>query len=386
MKRKLDIIVKYFYPVAAGIETNILETFSYLITDWEITVHTSKDTLTEKNVLPDEEEYRGFKIKRYSYGKFGYTPAIDWEKADVVTFHNFNIFPHLYVLIYTLFLKLSGQKKYKLILTPHGGFTPEWRIFSKAGALIKKTYHYTIGTLLINLTVDKLRAVSVWEKDQIVSKGVKNSLVTVIPNGIEDDAYKNVDKLASDEIKKKVKTYDKYILQIGRIYKIKNYETTIKALAKIKGDIKYVIAGPIQDDTSYLDKLNALIKSLGLDNRVIFLGVVRGIDKYYLIKHAQMMVHMALWESFCNVVHEGLSQGLVCIVANNTALPYLIKDGVNGYCVETTDVNGVAEKIQYVLDNKNSKKIKDIEERNRKYGLEYSWKKVSEEINSYYRT
>ncbi len=50
-----------------------------------------------------------------------------------------------------------------------------------------------------------------------------------------------------------------------------------------------------------------------------------------------MMVHMAIWESFCNVVHEGMSQGLVCIVADNTALPYLIKNGVHGWCVPTRD-------------------------------------------------
>jgi len=384
MKKQLHIIVKYFYPVAAGIETNIMETFSHLTHEWDITVHTSKDTLTEKNTLPEKENYRGFTIKRYRYSLFGYFPHIAWEKADVIAMHNFNIVPHLYLLVYTLFLKLIRKKTYTFVLTPHGGFTPEWRIFSKISALLKKTYHYTIGTLLINLSVDKLRAVSEWEKDQIISKGVKKNLVMVIPNGVEDEAYKNIDALAGKQIKQQVASYGKYILQIGRIYKIKNYETTIRALAKIKDDVKYVIAGPVQDNTNYLNTLKDLINSLGLQNRVVFLGVVRGIDKYYLIKHAQMMVHMALWESFCNVVHEGLSQGLVCIVANNTALPYLIKDGVHGYCIDTMDDKALSEKIQFVLKNKKNKIIKDMEERNKKYGLEYSWKKVSIEVHSYY--
>ena len=42
--KKIHVITKYFYPVAAGIETNILETYSVLVKKgWDVTVHTSKD-------------------------------------------------------------------------------------------------------------------------------------------------------------------------------------------------------------------------------------------------------------------------------------------------------------------------------------------------------
>jgi glycosyltransferase involved in cell wall biosynthesis len=208
--------------------------------------------------------------------------------------------------------------------------------------------------------------------------------VHVIDNGIEDEAYMDVNKLASDEIKNQVKSFGNYIIQIGRIYKIKNYETTIRALFLLPKNVNFVIAGPIQENDEYIEKIQALIKSLKLQDRVKFIGVVRGVDKYYLIKHAQMMVHMALWESYCNVVHEGLSQGLVCIVANNTALPYLVRDRVNGYCVKTRDFQRVAERANFVLKNKNSKFIKDMESRNRKFGLENSWENVSAKLGSLY--
>jgi glycosyltransferase involved in cell wall biosynthesis len=195
------------------------------------------------------------------------------------------------------------KKNFIFSLTPHGGFNPEWRIFSKAQATIKQFYHYVIGSFLINRSVDIVRAVSDWEHDQIASKGVKKYILRTIPNGVENEAYEDIDKKASKQIKTDVKSYGKYILQIGRIYMIKNYETTIKALTKLPKDVNYVIAGPI-GSVAYKEKLEKLIKELGLENRVIFAGVIRGIDKYYLIKHAQLMVHMALWESFCNVVHE----------------------------------------------------------------------------------
>lgn len=389
-KLNAHIIVKYFYPVAAGIETNILETHSKLVKKgWDITIHTSKDTLTEKNCLGDEDIIQGIKVKRYQFNQYSYFPKIDWENADAICLHNFNVVPHLYILIYSLILKILGKKKFALFLTPHGGFNPEWKVFPRFGGFIKKLYHFTIGTLLINLAVDGVRAVSLWEKAEIISKRVNPEKVIVIDNGIEDEAYLDVEKEASQEIKDKVKSYGKYIIQIGRVYPIKNYETTIKALAKVPTDINYVIAGPldyVMGKATYKENLDELIRELNLQKRVFFAGVIRGTDKYYLIKKAQMMVHMAIWESFCNVVHEGLSQGLVCIVANNTALPFLIKDRVNGYCVDTYDSDGVAGKINYVLQNKNSKNIREMHVRNREYGLENSWRKVADKIDKFYKS
>jgi glycosyltransferase involved in cell wall biosynthesis len=383
---KIDVVVKYFYPVAAGIETNVMETYSVLAKKGaKVTIHTSKDTLLEKNILKRKETIRGLNILRKPFQKFGYWPNINFQNTDVVALHNFDIFPHFWILLYCLFLKVTGRKNFALFLTPHGGFNPEWSIFSKLKSIIKQAYHFTVGTLLINLVVDGMRAVSDWERMEIIKKGVFEDKVVTIDNGIEDEAYKDVEKLASTDIKDKVKSFGKYIVQIGRIYPIKNYETTIKALVKTPSNLHYVIAGPIGDQ-AYSDKLNKLAKELGVEKRVHFVGVIRGIDKYYLIKKSQMMVHMAIWESYCNVVHEGLSQGLVCIVANNTALPFLIKNRVNGYCVETKNVKILAQKINHILKNKNSQFIKDIEKRNREYGLENSWRKVAIKMGNFYQT
>lgn len=384
--KRIHIVVKYFYPVAAGIETNILETYSVLAKKgWRILLHTSRDTLTEKNVLKKQDLIRGIKVKRYPYRFYGYVPKIPWQTSDIICLHNFNIVPHGYIMLYTFILKIFGRKRYSLVLIPHGGYNPEWSTFPKFGGFIKKTYHQTIGKWLINLSVDGVRAVSEWEKNEMIREGIKPNLIAMIPNGVENEAYADIDRLASVKIKDKVKKIGKYIIQIGRIYSIKNYETTIRALALLPKDIKYVIAGPLAD-ASYTRTLSKLIKELKLKDRVIFVGVIRGIDKYYLIKHAEMMVHMALWESFCNVVHEGLSQGLVCIVADNTALPLLIKDGVNGYCVETHDYKTVAEKVQYVLNNKESKEMQEMIERNRKYGLAHSWRSVAYSLEKFYNT
>lgn len=386
--KKIDIIVKYFHPVAAGIETNILETYSVMSQNgWDIDVHTSKDTLTQKNVLSEKDSLRGLSIRRYPFSKFGFFPAINWDTTDVVALHNFDIFPHFRILVYILALKILGRKKFKLVLTPHGGYTPEWSIFSPQNRFIKKTYHKTLGAWLINRTVDVLRCVSDWEKDEVISYGVKRKIIKVIPNGVEKEAYLPVEKHASNEAKKMVSSFGDYIIQVGRIYPIKNYETTIMALPYINEKINFVIVGPedhVMGKDDYKKSLISLAQKLGVEDRVFFAGVLRGADKYFVIKKAKLMVHMAFWESFCNVVHEGLSQGKVCIVADNTALPYLIKNNVNGFCVETKNFRKVAERINFVLNRKNRKKIQEMEKINRVYGLENSWSSVAEKVSRLY--
>ncbi len=385
-KRVVNVIVKYFYPVAAGIETNTLETYSVMAKNgWDVTFHTSRDNHIEKDVYADFEVYRGIKIKRYSFGKFGYTPEIDYSKTDIVALHNFDIFPHFLLILKYLWMKLLGQKTFGLVLTPHGGFTPEWRVFPKIQALVKSTYHFTLGTLLINTAIDKMRAVSNWERDEAIKKLVSKNQVVVISNGLEDEAFENIEKKASKSIKDVVSSYGKYFVQIGRVYPIKNYETTIRALAQLPKDYHFVIAGPISD-TQYKKDLDTLIASLKLEKRVHFAGVIRGIDKYYLIKKSVAMVHMAMWESFCNVVHEGMSQGKVCVVANNTALPLLIKDKVNGFCVETMDIKQLKETLEYVIDPKNRKEMDRMSKLNKELSGEHTWAKVATKMDDLYQT
>jgi glycosyltransferase involved in cell wall biosynthesis len=385
MKKKLEVIVKYFYPVAAGIETNTLETYAKLVKmGWEVTVHTSKNTLTEQNILKDEDELRGIKIKRYSLisENKGFWPKFDWDKTNLVCLHNFNVF-FIRFFIYKLYRKLKGKKSPGLVLTPHGGFNPDWSVFPKIVSIIKPIYHYTLGTLLINLSVDGVRAVSEWEKREMIKKGLNKNKVEVISNGMEDEAYVDVDKFAGAEVKQKVKNLGRYLIQIGRIYAIKNNETTIKALPFIPDDIKFVLVGPIGSE-EYKKSLDKLTKSLHLENRVIFWGVIRGVDKYYLIKHAKIMVHMAIWESFCNVVHEAMSQGLPVIAANNTALPLLIRDDINGYLVETKNYKKVAEKINFILDEKNSGKIIEISKACKEFTKDNTWTRTAEKMQNFY--
>jgi glycosyltransferase involved in cell wall biosynthesis len=383
-KKKIDIVVKYFYPVAAGIETNVLETYKTLVTlGWDVTVHTSNVDYTTGDILPPKETIKGIKVIRYPISWPCFKPNISYSKTNLVCLHNFDVLPQAYILIKSLFYKLCGKKHFALILTPHGGFNPEWRVFAKLIAFVKCLYHYSLGVLLINLVVDGVRAVSDWEKNQMIKKGINSKKISVISNGIEDAAFEDIEKDASEKIKAKVRLLGDYIIRVGRIYPIKNDETTIRALVDVPENIKYVIVGPTAD-RKYLAYLKALAKSLGVADRVVFTGVLRGVDKYYIIKHAKIMVHMAIWESFCNVVHEAMSQGVPVIAADNTALSYLVKDGINGLLVDTKGHKEVARKINYILDEGNLEAVNKMSEAGVLFAKDNTWAKTAAKMHKLY--
>jgi len=375
--RNIDVISKYFYPVAAGIETNIYEVYGNLVKkEWKVTVHTSKNTLTQNNILPSTEIINGLKVKRYKWNKFGFLPHISWRGDGYVVLHNFNVFPHSYILIFVYLLKTLHLKKIKLILVPHGGFVPEWSTFPPITRAIKKIYHYSIGTFLINHTVDKIRSVSEWERKEMTSIGINPRLVKTIINGLEEYAFIKPEKHVSQDIKRKTKKYGKYMIQIGRIHPIKNQKAVIEVLKNIQDDVNYVIIGPIAD-RKYYSSLKRLIINRKLSHRVYFAGVVRGHDKYYLIKNSILMIHPSLWESYGNTLNEGKSQGKIIITGNTNGMPETIRNRHNGFCVNVLNIDELSLKVNYVLNNTKSTLIKQIEHNNIVESKMNSWLFVS---------
>lgn len=386
IRKTIQLLCPSFYPAIGGVETNILEVYSVLVNKgWKVIVHTSKNTLTRRDVLSTKGTIRGIIIKRYASSNLGFKPNIDWSNLDLLIIHNFDIFTYSKIFLNTWFLKLVKRKNFSLIFIPHGTLVPARQWFTLVSYTLRKILYPTLGAFLINRSVDGIRAVSIWERDKLISMGVRPDLIETITNGIENIAFTNFDKKASLEIKRSVRKFGRYIIQVGRINGEKNYETVIKAIKIIPKDVKYLIIGPIQDK-HYYKYLKSLIKKLHIGNQVIFLGKVSIYDKYYLIKHAQAMVHMSLSEGFGNSVHEGMSQGLPCIVSNSTALPFLIKQNVNGFCINPKNHKLLGEKINFLLNKKNKKIIHTIRKTNIAVTRDHTWENVALKVEEFYNS
>lgn len=366
---EIQIVTKYFHPVMAGIETHIFEVAKRLVRwGWKVTVYTSKDTLEKRNVLNDEDYIEGIEVKRFkSLHKLA--KSIDYN--ELIYLNNFDFF-----LTFFIFLRILG-KNVKIILAPHGGFTPWWDGFSLLPRLIKRLYHKTLGKFFINHLVKKVVAVSEWEKSQLVSEGIKEDLIAIIPNGIEDEAFKRYDGNIMN-VSPKIPANIDYIVTVCRVTKRKNVNTIIKTLSYFE-NLYLVICGPIQDK-EYYQYLQNLAVNLDIKHRVHFVGYVDKIEKYWYMDNSKAFILISLHETDPIAVKEAKARGKPVIVSNKASLPFLVKDGINGFVVNI-DEGSVTQAIKKVLGLR-KKELERIKESNLEDAKEYRWDIAARRIES----
>ena len=367
---KLIILTRYFLPVKGGIENHCYNLAKELLKRGiDVEIHTSRDTLTETNILKEFEIIDGIKVYRHK-NFWRFIP----KDCDVIHLHNFNIFPHFWIFLKIFIKRLFKMKAPRLIITPHGGFTPWWKEFSISAKIIKKIYHKALGKFFLNHVVDKIIAVSEWEKNQLVKEDINAKKIVVIPNGVEEEAYTIPKKEDSN-----LGRYKPYILFIGRISRLKNLDFIIKSLKKIN-DINFIIAGPVHEESYYI-YLKDIIAQMNLQNRVFFSGVVKGEPKYSLIDNALAVVLLSHNESEPIVIKEAMVRGKPVIVSNKSALPYIVKDNENGFVVSTE--KEFIDSIKKLMTNKEL--INKIEKNNREFGKKWRWTIIANEILKVYK-
>ncbi len=104
----------------------------------------------------------------------------------------------------------------------------------------------------------------------------------------------------------------RYALFLGRISWVKGLDRLIAAWQWIR-DVPLVIAG--NDDEGYRPKLEALARSLGIEDRILFLGPVGNVHKWALYEAAEALILPSYTESFGNVVAEAMAMACPVVVA-----------------------------------------------------------------------
>lgn len=109
------------------------------------------------------------------------------------------------------------------------------------------------------------------------------------------------------------------------------------------------IIGKIVNQT-YHDELSHYIKEHNLN--VNFLGFIDYEKKDKILKESQLFVFPSLLEGYGMVLREAMSYGLPIVCFDNSAMPYLVKDNVNGFAVENRNIEKMSEAIEKILIDK----------------------------------
>lgn len=178
---------------------------------------------------------------------------------------------------------------------------------------------------------------------------VQSQKIVLIPRGVD------LDKFNFNPPNFSQKSGVGAIGLIGRITPGKGHLDFIKAVARVVREIpqlKVSIVGDVAvGKEKYKDKMNLLVKRLGLTRYVHFLSWQKDIPKV-LSQLNILVVPSTIPEAFGRVIIEAQASGVPVIAANVGGIADIIEDKQNGILISPQDPHRMAEAIINLLKNK----------------------------------
>jgi len=175
-------------------------------------------------------------------------------------------------------------------------------------------------------------------KELLIKKGFLAHKIVVIPNC----------HIVREEPLKRKNTNLITILSVGRFCKAKNYLTAIKAVSKLKQekiDFKYIIVGYGEME----NKIRKYIEKYHLEKEINIIINPDNLSYYYKIADIYLMT--SLFEGLSNTVLEAMEFSLPLIITDVGDNNKLVYEGRNGFLCETQNVEYIADKLIYLINN-----------------------------------
>ena len=161
-------------------------------------------------------------------------------------------------------------------------------------------------------------------------------------SGIEEEAIRTL-----PEVQPKWSSTARRLLTVCRLGKKKNTDVTLKALALVKDidnwSFDIIGRGPERPH------LEQLVESLGLQERVRFLGYKTRRECLEEMRHSHLYVMPSEPETFGLVYLEALSQGMIVIGSRGWGLDGILEFGESGYFARPGDHVELGEILRRVL-------------------------------------
>lgn len=177
------------------------------------------------------------------------------------------------------------------------------------------------------------------------------------------------------------------LLFVGYITPRKGVDVLIRALEiliKEKGMenvILHIVGNTELNNTAFFHELKNYSEEAGIDHHIIFHGRIDNRDLEELYSTADIFVLPSLLEGFGMVLAEAASFGMPIVTTNAGAIPYLIKDGVNGLLVPPGDAKSLAVAIERLWASPDLRA--KFSEANRKLAEEFQWERSFSKIAAF---
>jgi glycosyltransferase involved in cell wall biosynthesis len=177
-------------------------------------------------------------------------------------------------------------------------------------------------------------------KTELVGLDVPAERITVLRNGVDLDAFRPIEP---DEAKRRIgePATGTLLLSVGHLIERKGHHLVIGALPDLP-QARLMIAGTGPDEA----KLRRLAESLGVSDRVRFLGHVPHRDLAAIYSAADMLVLASSREGWANVLLEAMACGTPVVASNIWGTPEVVTSPDAGRLMPELSARGVVEGVR----------------------------------------
>jgi len=189
--------------------------------------------------------------------------------------------------------------------------------------------------------VDKLIAISREIHCNLVQAGVGTTKIVYIPNSVNTDLFKPLDGKTDETLVR--------ILFVGRLVEVKGVDILIRALKKIFREERRNVSLSIVGDGPMRDRLEQIASEISGQVPIQFVGQTPEVLGYY--QHSHILVLPSFREGLPLVLLEGMACGLPVVASDIGGHREVIEDGVNGLLFPVGQVDELASRIVYLIEN-----------------------------------
>lgn len=212
--------------------------------------------------------------------------------------------------------------------------------------------------------------------------GLPADKLSMVPNGVNSHVYDSLEKQDLRNFRLKFALPSEMIvLYVGRLVYEKGIHILINAVPKIlaKVDAKFVIVG-----SGYMqEQLSNIVKSMGLEHKVLFTGFLDEEDLQKLQKVSSVSVVPSLFEPFGIVALEAMAAKSPVVVSDTGGLGEIVHHDSTGVKVYPNNTDSLAWGIIKVLTDDNyARAIR--ENAYRVITEKYDWEKIAQQTRHLY--
>lgn len=307
---KIVHVARQYYPSIGGVQTAVAKLCHYQLLDGHNVKVVSLDrqfgNKNKKERLKKEEILNGISIYRIPFRgphQYAIAPSVfdQVRDSDIIHLHSSDFF-----LDYLSLTKPFHKKP--IVLTSHGIY-----FHTPVAKMLKKIYFHSITRINL-MNTSAVICVSQHDYD-LLKKIAPIEKLHIIPNGVEFSRFSMLDAVNRDP---------NLLVSIGRLAENKGYDRLLKSFAlvcKSNPLIKLFIVGP---DQGMQGNLKGLCSSLGITDRVYFVGKVSDTDVNNYLLRANVWLSGAYYESFGIALLEAMAAGCLPVIQQIPAFEQLI--------------------------------------------------------------